>query len=147
MSQDPVVIGPLNRAFIFCKQFVETGWESTPARAALVEFLAPRADEVERRVLMHFLSIAADGHQIVNFLRTSGFDLRERAGDIVTPTLVVASDADTTVPLARSRIVAASIPGARMEVVEGATHIGASFSDPRVLELVSEFIAEGSSAP
>ena len=64
------------------------------------------------------------------------------------PTLVVASEADQTVPLALSRRLASLVPGARFEIVEGASHIEAAFMDPRVMRLVSDFLAEDrASAP
>lgn len=127
-------------------RFLETGWESSAARAALAEFLAPEADEVQRRVIMHFMSVAADGPQVVGFLRNTDADLSQRAREVRVPTLVIASDADTTVPLERSRQAAALIPGARFEVVEGASHIGASIQDSRVMQLVSDFLAEDAAA-
>jgi pimeloyl-ACP methyl ester carboxylesterase len=95
---------------------------------------------------MHFMGVAAEGEQIVAFLRASSVDLSDRARQVRVPTLVIASDADTTVPLDRSREAASLIPGARFEIVEGASHIGASVGDPRVLALVSEFLAEGDPA-
>ena len=109
-----------------------------------MEFLAPEANDVERRVLMHFLSVAADGPQIVGFLRAQGrINRAQQARQIRSPTLVVASEADQTVPMAMSRELASLVPGARFEVVEGASHIGAALMDPRVMRLVSEFLSEG----
>ena len=43
--------------------------------------------------------------------------------------------------LAQSRVAAALIPGARLEILQGAGHIAASATDPRLLRLTSEFIA------
>jgi class 3 adenylate cyclase/pimeloyl-ACP methyl ester carboxylesterase len=125
-------------------EFIETNWESPLARAALAEFLAPEANDVERRVLMHFLQVAADGPQLAGFMRAHGqIDRTEQARRIQVPTLVVASDADRTVPLALSRSLASLVPGARFEIVEGASHIEAAAMDPRVMRMVSSFLAEG----
>jgi pimeloyl-ACP methyl ester carboxylesterase len=113
------------------------------ARASLVEFLAPQANDVQRRVLMHFFSIAAKGPQLFGFFNALlDTDVSSEARRIRVPTLVVAGDADTTIPLDASRNLASLIPGARFEVVEGATHIGASIQDARVMRMVSAFLAE-----
>jgi hypothetical protein len=42
-------------------EMVRTGWESPATRAVFVELLASDADEVQRRVLMHFLGVLGDG--------------------------------------------------------------------------------------
>jgi class 3 adenylate cyclase/pimeloyl-ACP methyl ester carboxylesterase len=123
--------------------FVGTSWDTPMARASFVEFLAPEANDVERRVLMHFLRVSADGPQILGFFQaTQKIDASQLARTIRIPALVVASDADTTVPLAASRHMASLIPGARFEIVEGASHIGAAAQDPRVMRLVSDFLAQ-----
>lgn len=128
-------------------RFVAGSWETTMARASLVEFLAPEANDVERRVLMHFLSVAADGPQLGGFFTALlNTDVSAEAPRIRVPTLVVAGDKDTTIPLDASRNLASLVPGARFEVVEGASHIGASITDPRVMRMVSDFIAEGRAA-
>jgi hypothetical protein len=56
---------------------------------------------------------------------TSGVDARRFRHEIQSPSL---------------------IPGARFEIVEGASHIGASASDPRVLKITTDFALEGRSA-
>ncbi len=133
----------LRQQLIHLIDFIETSWESPLARAALTEFLAPEANDVQRRVLMHFLSVAADGPQIAGFMRAQRqIDRSEQARRIQVPTLVLASEADRTVPMALSRTLASLVPGARFEVVKGASHIEAALMDPRVMRLVSDFLAE-----
>ncbi len=127
-------------------EFVGANWETPAARASLVEFLAPEASDVERRLLMHFLRVAGDGPQFQGFIRFRlDIDVTEQARRIRIPTLVVASDADTTVVLPDSRRLASLIPGARFEIIEGAGHRGAAFDDPRVMRLVSDFLAKDAS--
>lgn len=123
--------------------FVETSWQSNAARAAFVEYLAPEATDVERRVFMHFLTVAANGPQVAGFLRATGSDVTASAVQIRCPTLVVASDADRAVPLRWSRELAALIPGARLEIVAGASHRGATGDDPRAREVMAAFLREG----
>ncbi len=124
-------------------EFAGANWETPAARASLVEFLAPEASDVERRVLMHFLQVAGDGPQFQGFMTSRlDIDVTEQARRIRIPTLVVASDADTTVRLPTSRRLASLIPGARFEIIEGPGHRCAAFNDPRVMRLVSDFLAE-----
>jgi 3-oxoadipate enol-lactonase len=68
-------------------------------------------------------------------------DVSGLAPRVRAPTLVVAGDADRTVDLAWSRELAALIPGTRFEVLAGANHIGASGGDPRVKQLILEFLS------
>jgi class 3 adenylate cyclase/pimeloyl-ACP methyl ester carboxylesterase len=123
-------------------RFAGNRWDTPMGRASFAEFLAPEADEVQRRVLMHFLEVAGDGPQILGFFGASGeIDTSEEARRVRVPTLVVASDADSAIPLSASRRLASLIPDARFEIVEGASHIGASGQDARVKRLVSDFLA------
>jgi pimeloyl-ACP methyl ester carboxylesterase len=129
-------------------RFVGRNWESTTARAAFAEYLAPEASAIERNVLMHFLKVSGDGSAFLESMRASGdIDVSEQARTIRQPTLVVASDTDTTVPLAASRDLASLIPGARFELLPGASHIGASAQDPRLMQLVSDFLRAPEAAP
>jgi 3-oxoadipate enol-lactonase len=50
-------------------------------------------------------------------------DLRAAVGTITAPTLVVAGDEDKALPVDRLRALAASIPGARLEVLLGVGHL------------------------
>jgi class 3 adenylate cyclase/pimeloyl-ACP methyl ester carboxylesterase len=122
--------------------FAGTRWETPMGRASFAEFLAPEANDVQRRILMHFLGVAADGPQILGFFRDTGaIDTSEEAGRIDVPTLVAASDSDSAIPLAHSRRLASLIRNARFEIIDGASHIGASGQDPRVMRLISDFLA------
>jgi class 3 adenylate cyclase/pimeloyl-ACP methyl ester carboxylesterase len=124
-------------------RFIDTGWAGPAARAAMAQFLAPESNEVQRRLLMHFLHVSGDGPQFAAFMQgTLATDVREQARSIRVPTLVVASDADTTVPLTSSRQLASLIPGARLEIISGAGHAEACMLDPRVMEMTAAFIAE-----
>jgi pimeloyl-ACP methyl ester carboxylesterase len=107
-----------------------------------VEWLAPEASDAERRVLMHFLRVAGDGAAVAGFLGLSDLDTTDEARRLRVPTLVVAGDEDRNVGLARSRRLAATIPGARFEILQGASHLDASINDPRLQRMVSEFLAQ-----
>jgi pimeloyl-ACP methyl ester carboxylesterase len=51
-----------------------------------------------------------------------GFDARRRLAEVRCPTLVVAGDRDTTVPLASKTLLQRSIPGATLLVVDDSGH-------------------------
>jgi 3-oxoadipate enol-lactonase len=55
-------------------------------------------------------------------LAIGAFDARNRLGQITCPTLVIAGDRDTTVPLHLKQVLAATIPGARLEIVADSGH-------------------------
>jgi len=52
-----------------------------------------------------------------------GFDARDRLHEISVPTLVLHGTEDRIVPIVNGEMLAASIPGARLEVLEGAGHL------------------------
>jgi len=61
------------------------------------------------------------------------FDVRQRLGDIRTPTLVVAGAEDPATPPDLVRVIADGIPGAEFVVVPGAAHLP-SATDPAVVD-------------
>ena len=71
----------------------------------------------------------------------SRFDLRSRLGEIQAPTLVVAGEQDTTVPLRCKLELAAGIRGARLERFAGSRHVtpldAAERFNTRLLEFLS----------
>jgi 3-oxoadipate enol-lactonase len=67
---------------------------------------------------------------------------RDRAGDIGVPTLVLVGDQDIVTPPQLSRELAQMIPGARMEFISGAGHLGNLERPGEFNRLVQEFIEE-----
>jgi class 3 adenylate cyclase/pimeloyl-ACP methyl ester carboxylesterase len=120
---------------------MRTSWDSSMTRATLAEFLAPEASEVQRRIVMHFLEVSCNGPDVAAFFAALGTtDASAQASRVRVPTLVVAGDADSTIPVSGSRRLASLIPGARFEILEGAGHIAASVTDPRLMRMVSDFL-------
>ncbi|WP_306368219.1 alpha/beta fold hydrolase [Nocardiopsis sp. CC223A] len=70
-------------------------------------------------------------------------DLRPRLGEISCPALFVQGDRDIGVPPKRTAAAAAAVPGARLEVIEGAGHWVNRQCPDRVAELVRGFLAAG----
>jgi pimeloyl-ACP methyl ester carboxylesterase len=73
-----------------------------------------------------------------------GHDIHERVGEIRAPTLVVHGDADRMIPPANGRLLADTIPGARLAMWPGAGHL--YFTDEREADRdVLAFLSEPSS--
>lgn len=63
-------------------------------------------------------------------------DLLPALGGITAPTLVISGAEDPATPPARGEQIAAGIPGARLEVVPGAAHLGNVEQQERFTELI-----------
>jgi len=100
-----------------------------PKREAAAQALRAMAARTPLRVLRHQA-------------RAFGAWLGTRVGElsrISVPTLVVAGAEDLLVPLAQAERVAASIPSARLEVLNGAGHAVTIEGAERVNELITSF--------
>jgi pimeloyl-ACP methyl ester carboxylesterase len=100
--------------------WVASGLFPRPDQAALRQVAAARIAANDRRGYLQGLRAAAR------------FDLGPRLGTIRVPTLVVSGTADTTVPTSSSRALASRIPGAQLQLLEGAGHV-ASVDAPEAL--------------
>lgn len=68
----------------------------------------------------------------------AAYDLRDRLGEITTPTLVIAGEEDPATPVATVSAIAEGIPGAKLLVVPDSSHL-VNFEKP---EVVSAAIAK-----
>jgi pimeloyl-ACP methyl ester carboxylesterase len=71
-------------------------------------------------------------------------DVLELASQVRTPTLVIHATDDLVVPVAQARLLAATIPNARLVLLEGRNHI-LSEAEPawaRFLQEIDAFMAE-----
>jgi class 3 adenylate cyclase/pimeloyl-ACP methyl ester carboxylesterase len=132
---------PLAKANAARRELIRTSWELPSTRAMIAELLAPDLGDVERRVLLHFLAVSGEGPAFAGFMEASfAIDATSEARQLRIPALVISGGDDPL--LSGGRELASLIPGARFEVLEGANHIEASAGDPRVRELIADFIAE-----
>lgn len=79
-----------------------------------------------------------------------GWNVMDRLGEIKVPTLVLAGRDDWLFPPEHQAMLAAGIPGARLEIVERAGHNPQSEQTAAVMELVSNFLltsATGKTGP
>jgi len=136
-----------------------------PAPEVLAEMIAPRegltlADLADRLIKVLFTPEWVEANQsrmpellerlsrdpirpdayVRQLTAISGFDALDRLAEISRPTLVVHGDRDILLPAENGRILAREIPGARLEVFEGAAH-GLNVEQPeRFVRLVREFL-------
>lgn len=94
--------------------------------------------------------LSCDGMRAAAILRArAGLDVRQLARTIKVPTLVLHCEGDVSMPLALGHELAASIPGARFEMLRSRNHIPLA-PEPaaeRLCELVTEFVAHKPAAP
>jgi pimeloyl-ACP methyl ester carboxylesterase len=94
------------------------------------EFIATRAKQIGALPASFFAGVAG----LMSALLT--LDLEALLPRITAPTLVVAAELDETFPPEHSRAIAAAIPGARLEIVEGSGHAAIVEAPDRVIQLV-----------
>jgi 3-oxoadipate enol-lactonase len=68
-------------------------------------------------------------------------DLRDQLGRIAAPTLVISGSGDEATPPEHQELIAASIPGGRLETVDPAAHLAAVERPARVNELIANHLA------
>ena len=106
-------------------------WSASWLAAQPADFIEQRARQMASLPRQFFEGAAA----ILSLIET--LDLRPHLAKIAAPALVVAGEHDEVFPPEHSRAIAAAIPDARLEIVEGTGH-GLLFERPeRVIELLT----------
>ncbi len=96
----------------FVNQFFNLLHGGKPEPGPLVDFVVARCWETDQSVMA----------QRIALLET--FDVGDRLWRIDVPTLVLAGSRDVIVPPERQRALASAIPGACLEILDGAGHVG-----------------------
>jgi len=68
------------------------------------------------------------------------FDVSDRIDDVDVPTLIAHGTADRVVPVENGELLAETIPGARFEPIDGASHFLMIEHSDRVNDLLSDFL-------
>ncbi len=103
---------PLPNDNRFVNQFFHLLYGAKPDPGPLVDFVIDRIWETDQRVMAERLT------------QLESFDVADRLWRIDVPTLILAGARDVIVPVARQRIVADEIPGARFATIAEAGHVG-----------------------
>ncbi len=120
-----VLIGDMKRV----GQLVAAGIFPRPEQQALREIAAARIAANPRSAYLRVL------------WAVMRFDLRPRLAEVRAPTLVVAGEADTTVPMQAKRELARRIAGARLAVVPNSGHVTPLDAPQAFNSLLLEFLA------
>jgi len=107
----------------------EVGWDRPEVSGMYAQTLiGPDGDAVDVKIMAEFLRRAIDGPDLARFQRAAlQIDVTEEARNIGVPTLVMQSPTDPIVNPELGRKLAALIPGAKLELVEGG-HMASSAS-------------------
>lgn len=112
----------------FVNQFFNLLHGSKPDPGPLVDFIAERIWETDQSVIAQRLE------------QLEWFDVSDRLWRIEVPTLVLAGSKDAIVTPLRQKLLAQAIPGARLEILDGAGHIGFLTHRTEVARLVARHL-------
>jgi pimeloyl-ACP methyl ester carboxylesterase len=118
----------------FVNQFFNLLHGTKPEPGPLADFVVQRIWETDQSVIARRLA------------QIESFDISDRIWRIDVPTLVLAAANDAIVPAHRQKRLAELIPGARLEVVEGAGHIGFLTHASEIVHRVRRHLHEVSAA-
>jgi pimeloyl-ACP methyl ester carboxylesterase len=121
---------PLPSQNQFINQFFNILHGGRPEPGPLAQFVVERCWETDQGVMARRLRAL------------ESYDVADRLWCVDVPTLVLAGTRDVIVPWERQRALAAQIPGAQFEALEGAGHIGflthRNEIEPRVNRLIAQ---------
>jgi pimeloyl-ACP methyl ester carboxylesterase/DNA-binding CsgD family transcriptional regulator len=109
----------------------------------LAEMFAPNASPEVRRHIIDFQRASASAEMAAQLLElVYAFDVRDAAGALDVPVLVLHRRGDRAVPFALGRELAARIPGARFLPLEGSDHAPWMGRSAPVLEATLAFLGD-----
>ena len=106
------------------------------------DFARNHPDEIEEVIKLRLANpVVAEAYR--SQLKAGlGFDAEFRVAAIKVPTLVLSGDADAIVPVQNSRNLAQQIPGARLRLIEGGSHLFFIERPDEFNRIVVEFLAQ-----
>ena len=107
----------------------------------LTDIFAPDASAGTRAALSAYQRGASSAETAAALLRLCHqVDVTASLGQVRAPTLVVHRDEDRAAPLDQARLIAAGIPGARLEVLPGRSHLPYAGDTPRLVSIIRTFL-------
>ena len=137
---EPVRQGMRNRAATIRAGGMQAVVVESLARWYTPGFRQRRPDVIDRAtktILGGDPEVQADMWEMI-----AGLDTRERLASLACPTLVAVGAEDPSTPPDAARVIAGKIPGARMEVIDGASHMTPTEAPDAVNDLLATFLAE-----
>jgi len=98
--------------------------------------------EVEQTVKLRVANPVSEETYRAQLMSAIGFNAEPRLSAIKSPTLVISGDADAIVPAQNSRNLAAKIPGAKLALIEGGSHLFFIERPTEFNSIVTEFLNE-----
>ena len=86
------------------------------------EYVRTQVDEVDQIVHLRATNDVPEHIYMSQLQAAMSFNAESRLARIESPTLVLSGDADIIVPVQNSRNLAAKIPGAQLQIIEGGSH-------------------------
>jgi pimeloyl-ACP methyl ester carboxylesterase len=86
------------------------------------EYVRTQVDEVDRIVHLRATNEVPEHIYLSQLQAAMNFNVESRLEEIRSPTLVLSGDADVIVPVQNSMNLAARIPGAKLQIMEGGSH-------------------------
>jgi len=86
------------------------------------QFVDEHPEEIEQVTKLRAANFVPEHVYLHQLQAAMAFNTENRIANIKAPTLVLAGDADTIVPPQNSRNLAALIPNARLQIIEGGSH-------------------------
>jgi pimeloyl-ACP methyl ester carboxylesterase len=106
------------------------------------KFIREQPLEIERVIELRLSNPVADAAHFAQLQAAATFDAEARVSEIKAPTLVMTGDEDTVVPPGNSRNLAAQIRGARLNIIEGGSHMFFIEQPEEFNRAVIEFVEE-----
>jgi pimeloyl-ACP methyl ester carboxylesterase len=112
------------------------------ADATLRRWFTPAADPAVVARFHAMLSAADDAGYAAGCAAIRDMDLRDRLPGIAAPTLVIGATEDTSAPpVDHAAVIAAGIPGARLEILDHAAHLANVERAPEVTAAMLEHLS------
>lgn len=122
-------------------QGLRTAYPATLAR--FVELCVPEKDSAHiKRWGRQIIDRAEPDAAIALRICGSEVDIRGSIARITQPTLIIHGDQDAIVPLQQAHDLAASIPGSRLVILEGAGHVPTMTQPAAVADAITAFLLE-----
>lgn len=106
------------------------------------EYLQTQVDEVERVVHLRATNEVPEHIYLSQLQAAMNFNAELRLEEIASPTLVLSGDADIIVPVQNSRNLAAKIPGAKLQIINGGSHTFFIEQAPEVNNILIAFLSD-----
>ncbi len=136
---EPVRAGMQKRAGTIRAGGMQAVVEESLARWYTPEFRQRRPDVIDRTTKT---ILGGDpGVQAAMWEMIAGLDTRERLASLACPTLVLVGAEDPSTTPAAAHVIAGQIPGARVEVIDGASHMTPTEAPDAVSNLLETFLA------